>query len=321
MVRASTHDTSRRRPALQGGGWHRLGNALKTTVLLAGLTALALLVGQRLGGTQGLLLAGFFVIVMNFVSFWFSDRIALAIHGAKPVPYEQAPWLHEMVERLAARAGIPKPKVYLLPTATPNAFATGRNPSHAAVAVTAGIVDLLDRRELEGVLAHEIGHVVNRDTLIGTVAATLAGVISYAAQMLFWWGGAMLGGRSDDDEGGLAEVLSNLGLLLVAPLVATLLQLAVSRSREYGADATGARLCGDPDALASALLKMDRGVHMMPYNRAPATSHLFIVNPLSGGGVMALFSTHPPIPERVRRLREMSAAMSARAPRGWQSAY
>jgi heat shock protein HtpX len=315
---SSTYDSpSRGTPALRGGGgWHRLGNALKTTVLLAGLTALVLLIGQRLGGARGLMFAGFFVVVMNFVSFWFSDRIALAMHGAQPLEVHQAPWLHEMVERLAARAGMPKPKVYLLPTMTPNAFATGRSPSHAAVAVTQGIVEILDRRELEGVLAHEIAHVRNRDTLIGTVAATLAGVISYAAQMLFWWGGAMLGGRSDDDEGGgIADALSNLGLLLVAPIAATLLQLAVSRSREYGADATGAQLCGDPDALADALMKMERGVHMMPYDRAPATSHLFIVNPLSGGGIMALFSTHPPIPERVRRLREMSASMGMS---GWR---
>ncbi|WP_338264922.1 zinc metalloprotease HtpX [Corallococcus caeni] len=309
-------------PALKGGGWHRLGNALKTTVLLAGLTALVLVIGQRLGGAQGLAMAGLFAVVMNFGSYWFSDRIALAIHGAQPLAYEQAPWLHEMVERLAARAGMPKPKVYLLPTAQPNAFATGRNPSHAAVAVTAGIVDILDRRELEGVLAHEIGHVRNRDTLIGTVAATLAGIISYAAQMLFWFGGSMLS-RGDDREDGLAGALSNLGLLLVAPIAATLLQLAVSRSREYGADATGAELCGDPEALASALLKMERSAEAIPYDRAPATSHLFIVNPLHRGGVMSLFSTHPPIPERVRRLRDMSARMGqgARGRGGWEYAY
>jgi heat shock protein HtpX len=320
---SAPYASSRGTPVLRGGGgWHRLGNALKTTVLLAGLTALVLLIGQRLGGPQGLLIAGAFVIVMNFGSYWFSDRIALAMHGAQPLPYEEAPWLHHMVERLAARAGMPTPKVYLLPTHTPNAFATGRSPSHAAVAVTAGLVELLDRRELEGVLAHEIAHVRNRDTLIGTVAATLAGVISYAAQMAFFWGGAMLGGRSDDDEGGgLADALSSLGLLLVAPIAATLLQLAVSRSREYGADATGAQLCGDPDALASALMKLERGAQLMPYDRAPATSHLFIVNPLSGGGVMALFSTHPPIPERVRRLRELDAAHGTRAPRGWQRAW
>ncbi|AFE09098.1 M48B family peptidase [Corallococcus coralloides DSM 2259] len=325
MAQRDPHMTTRgpAAPALKGGGWHRLGNALKTTVLLAGLTGLVLVIGQRLGGAQGLMMAGLFAVVMNFGSYWFSDRIALAIHGAQPLSYEQAPWLHEMVERLAARAGMPKPKVYILPTAQPNAFATGRNPSHAAVAVTAGIMDILDRRELEGVLAHEIGHVRNRDTLIGTVAATLAGIISYAAQMLFWFGGSMLS-RSDDDEGGgVAGALSNLGLLLLAPIAATLLQLAVSRSREYGADATGAELCGDPDALASALLKMERGAEAMPYDRAPATSHLFIVNPLHHGGVMSLFSTHPPIPERVRRLREMSARMGqrTRGRGGWEYAY
>ncbi|NRD63094.1 zinc metalloprotease HtpX [Corallococcus exiguus] len=325
MAQRDPHMTTRgpAAPALKGSGWHRLGNALKTTVLLAGLTALVLVIGQRLGGAQGLMMAGLFAVVMNFGSYWFSDRIALAIHGAQPLSYEQAPWLHEMVERLAARAGMPKPKVYLLPTAQPNAFATGRNPSHAAVAVTAGIMDILDRRELEGVLAHEIGHVRNRDTLIGTVAATLAGIISYAAQMLFWFGGSMLSRGDDDRDGGVAGALSNLGLLLVAPIAATLLQLAVSRSREYGADATGAELCGDPDALASALLKMERGAEAMPYDRAPATSHLFIVNPLHHCGVMSLFSTHPPIPERVRRLREMSARMGqgTRGRGGWEYAY
>ncbi|MCY1021511.1 zinc metalloprotease HtpX [Pyxidicoccus sp. MSG2] len=319
MAYSGTHNPSR---GIGGGGWHRLGNALKTTVLLAGLTALVLLLGERLGGAQGLMFAGLFAVVMNFGSYWFSDRIALAIHGAKPLPYESAPWLHQMVERLATRAGMPKPRVYLLPTRSPNAFATGRNPKHAAVAVTAGLMDILDRRELEGVLAHELGHVRNRDTLIGTVAATLAGVISYAAQMLFWFGGSMLS-RSDDDEG-FGGAFASLGLLLVAPIAATLLQLAVSRSREYGADLAGAELCGDPDALADALLKLERGAEAMPYDRAPATSHLFIVNPLHHGGVMKLFSTHPPIPERVRRLRELGARAGgyrARGPGGWEYAY
>ena len=312
---SSTYDTAPRGGApLRGNGWHRLGNTLKTTVLLAGLTALVLLLGQRLGGPRGLAFAGFFVVVMNFVSYWFSDKIALAMHGAQPVSREQAPWLHELVEELAMRAGLPKPKVYLLPTRAPNAFATGRNPKHAAVAVTAGIVELLDRRELRGVLAHELAHVSNRDTLIGTVAATLAGVISYAAQMLFWFGGSMLSRSDDDDRGGLAETLSSLGLLLVAPIAATLLQLAVSRSREYGADATGAQLSGDPSALADALLKLEQGAERMPYDRAPATSHLFIVNPLSGRAVMALFSTHPLISERVRRLRELGG-------RSWQPGF
>ncbi|NOK02581.1 MULTISPECIES: zinc metalloprotease HtpX [Myxococcus] len=327
MALNSSHDTARAgadRPALHGGGgWHRLGNTLKTTVLLAGLTALVLVIGDRLGGPRGLLFAGLFAVVMNFGSYWFSDRIALAIHGAKPLPYEQAPWLHDMVARLASRAGMPKPKVYILPTAAPNAFATGRNPSHAAIAVTAGLMELLDRRELEGVLAHELGHVRNRDTLIGTVAATLAGIISYAAQMLFWFGGSMLSRGDNDERGGLGSAFANLGLLLVAPIAATLLQLAVSRSREYGADQTGAELAGDPDALANALLKLERGAEAIPYDRAPATSHLFIVNPLHHGGVMALFSTHPPIPERVRRLRELGARLGARTGGrgGWEYAY
>jgi heat shock protein HtpX len=297
---------------------HRLSNALKTTVLLAGLTALVLWLGQRLGGPQGLVFAGFFVVVMNFGSYWFSDRIALAMHGAQPLAPSQAPWLHALVEKLAARAGMPTPKIYLLPTRAPNAFATGRDPEHAAVAVTEGLLELLDQRELEGVLAHEIGHVKNRDTLIGTVAATLAGVISYAAQSVFWFGGSLLS-RGDEEEG-LGHALGNLGVLLVAPVAATLLQLAVSRSREYGADATGAALCGDPDALADALLKLERGAERMPYDRAPATSHLFIVNPLSGGAILGLFSTHPPIPERVRRLRDLAATRGVR--RGaWRGAW
>lgn len=306
MKSGSTWDASGRTlpGAPRVGAMHKFGNYLKTAILLAGLTALVLVIGQRLGGATGLAFAAVFVVLMNFGSWWFSDRIALAMHGAREVPREEAPWLHEMVERLSRKANTPKPRVYVIPAATPNAFATGRSPSHAAVAVTSGIVDILDRRELEAVLAHEIGHVINRDTLISTVAATLAGVISYAAQMLFWFGGSLL--RSDDDEGGFADGLANLGVLLVAPITATLLQLAISRSREYGADATGAELCGDPLALASALSKLEQGAAMQPYDRAPATSHLFIVNPLSGGAVMKLFATHPPMTERVSRLRAMA---------------
>jgi len=284
---------------------HPLGNYLKTAVLLAALTALALAVGERLGGPRGMLYAGIFVVIMNFGSWWFSDKIALAVHGARELSYEQAPWLFDMVQRLTQRGGLPMPRLYILPTYTPNAFATGRNPEHAAVAVTQGILELLDRRELEGVLAHELSHVRNRDTLISTVAATLAGVITQAAHMIFWFGGAMMrGDRNDRDEG--ASGFAQLGLLLVAPIAATLLQLAVSRSREYGADESGAMLCGDPDALADALAKLERGTELHPYDRAPATAHLFIVNPLSGGGVMKLFSTHPPLEERIARLRAMS---------------
>jgi heat shock protein HtpX len=294
-------ETGSRRP-----GRHRFGNYLKTAILLAGMTALALVIGERIGGPRGLVAAGFFVAIMNFVSWWFSDRIALAMHGARALEPERLPWLYQMVERLTQRAGLPMPKLYVIDIPTPNAFATGRSPSKAALAVTTGLLELMDRRELEGVLAHELAHVQNRDTLISTVAATLAGVITWTVQSLFWFGGSFLG-RGDDEEheGGVGGALASLGLLLVAPIAATLLQLAISRSREYGADATGATITGDPDALADALLKLQRGVELLPYNRAPATAHLFIVNPLSGGGVMSLFSTHPPIEERVRKLREM----------------
>ncbi len=281
----------------------RLGNYLKTTVLLAGLTALFLAVGQRLGGTQGMLFAGFFVVLMNGVSFWFSDRIALAMHRAQPIGLETLPWLHELVGRLARRAGLPTPRLYVVPTATPNAFATGRDPSHAAVAVTEGILRVLDERELEGVIAHELAHIKNRDTLISTIAATLAGIITQVARMVFWFGGLFLG--RDRDEGG-GGALASLGMLIVAPIAAMLLQLAISRSREYGADASGAAIAGDPHALADALQKLERGAQALPYDEAPATASLFIVNPLSGGSLMGLFSTHPPMRERVRRLRQMA---------------
>jgi heat shock protein HtpX len=243
---------------------------------------------------------------MNFGSYWFSDRIALAMHRAQPLEREPLPWLFDLVAGLAARYRMPMPRLFLIPTAAPNAFATGRSPEHAALAVTAGILELCTQRELAGVLAHELAHVKNRDTLIGTVAATVAGVISYVAQLAFWWGGALLGGRDRDQDrgGGLAQ----LGLLLVAPLVATMLQLAVSRGREYEADATGAATLGDPDALADALGKLEQGVARRPYDRAPATAHLFIVNPLSSRGVMNLFSTHPPLEDRIARLRRMPGA-------------
>ena len=283
---------------------HTLSNYLKTAVLLAGMTALTLWVGRAVGGPRGLAIAAVLAVGMNFLSYWFSDKLALAMHGAQPLPFDAAPWLHEGLHRLSERAGIPTPRLYFVPTHAPNAFATGRNPAHAAVAVTAGLLDSLSQREVMAVLAHELAHVANRDTLISTVAASLAGVISYVAQSLFWFGGAFLGGGRDRDEDG-AGGLAQLGVLLVAPIAATLLQLAISRSREYEADATGAGLLGDPDALADALDRIDRGVQQHPYDRAPATSHLFIANPLSGGAILALFSTHPPMEERIRRLRQM----------------
>lgn len=284
-----------------------LGNVLKTGLLLAALSALALVVGQQLGGTRGLLIAGVFMLAMNFGSYWFSDTLALKMNGARELAPGELPWLHEMVERLSARAGIPKPRVYFMDTPMANAFATGRSPSHAAVAVTRGLVQILDRDEIEGVMAHELGHVKNRDTLISTVAATLSGVISYVAQMSFWFAGSLFG-RGDDDEGGLADLLGTVGLMIVAPLTATLLQLAVSRSREFGADRAGAELCGDPLALARALQKLERGAAVMPNDRSPATAHMFIVNPLSGRALMKLFSTHPSTEDRVEKLEALARA-------------
>lgn len=278
---------------------HRVSNVVKTTVLLAALSALVLAVGQLAGGPRGLLVAGAVVLVMNFGSYWFSDRLALAMNGARPLAPGAAPELEALTAQLAQRAGLPMPRLYVVPTATPNAFATGRNPEHAAVAVTTGLLERLGRRELAGVLAHELSHVKNRDTLIMTVAATLAGVITQVAQWAFWWGGALMGGDRDDDR---PNALATLGLLIVAPLTATLLQLAISRAREFDADASAAALTGDPRGLASALARLEEGNQARHLNRSPATAHLFIVNPLSGGGVLSLFATHPPIEARIERL-------------------
>jgi heat shock protein HtpX len=281
---------------------------VKTGVLLAALTVLLVLIGGALGGQQGMILAFVMAMVMNFGSYWFSDRIVLAMYRAQPVDEAQAPGLYRIVRTLATRAGIPMPRIYLLPDETPNAFATGRNPQHAAVAVTDGIMRIMSEEELEGVLAHELSHVQNRDTLIMAIAATLAGAITYVAHMAQW---AMIfgGGRRDSDEheSGGGGVLGGLLMIVVAPLAATLIQLAVSRSREYQADASGAQMAGQPWGLAKALEKLEMASKMAPMQDAtPATAHLFIVNPLTGGGWTTLFSTHPPIAERVARLRAMS---------------
>jgi heat shock protein HtpX len=290
--------------ALSSSGFtHRAGNLVKTGVLLAALSAVVLVLGQRLGGPQGLVLAGGLVLVMNFVSFWFSDRIALAMNGAVELPRGQLPWLHALVDALAQRARIPSPRVYLVESTTPNAFATGRSPEHAAVAVTTGLLERLDRRELTAVLAHELAHVQNRDTLIMTVAATLAGVITHLAQWAFFWGGSLLGRSDDSEEGGSG--LATLGAVLVAPIAATMLQLAVSRSREFDADATAAQLTGDPEALASALARLEHDNRALPMPNAAAIAHLYIVNPLAGGLVASLFSTHPPVAARIERLLAM----------------
>lgn len=278
----------------------RVSNFLKTTVLLAAMSALTLGVGQLVGGPRGLLWAGALVALMNFGSYWFSDKLALAMNRARPLAPGALPWLEDLTAQLARRAGVPMPKLYLVDSPTPNAFATGRSPEKAAVAVTTGLLELLDRRELTGVLAHELAHVKNRDTLLMTVAGTLAGVITHVVQALFWFGGAFTGRHADDEDG--PGPLATLGLLLVAPLAATLLQLAISRAREYDADATAAAVTGDPEGLASALARLESGNRLIPNDHSPATAHLFIVNPLSGGGLMGLFSTHPPIEERVRKL-------------------
>ena len=285
-------------------------NYAKTAALMAFLIAILAIGGSMWGGLNGMLLFGLIGVVFNFVSYWFSDRIALMAHRAQPVTREEAPEFYEMVERLTRKAGMPMPKLYVIPSMTPNAFATGRNPAHAAVAVTQGIVQLLDKRELEGVLAHELSHVRNRDILIATIAAAVAGLIASIGHAIQW--GAMFGGfRRSNDEGG-SSVFEMLAWAILAPIMAMIVQLAVSRSREYGADASGAELLGDPEPLAQALLKLEQGNEAIPYQfGGPATAHLFIVHPFGGAGgkVMNLLSTHPPIEERVRRLREMRPGM------------
>ena len=292
-------------PLVAGSG----RNYAKTAMLMAFLIALLAIGGNLAGGYQGMLLFGGLGVIFNFVSYWFSDKIALMANRAKPVSREELPQVYEIVERLTRKASLPMPRIYVIPSETPNAFATGRNPSHAAVAVTEGILRLLDARQLEGVLAHELSHVANRDILIATIAAAVAGLISTLGYVVRW--GALLGGgRRDDERGGSA--IEMLAWAILAPLLALVIQLAVSRSREYGADASGAALVGDPEPLAEALLALESGNQQIPYRfGGPATAHLFIVNPLSGvaGKMMSLFSTHPPIEERVRRLREMRRGM------------
>jgi len=276
-----------------------MGNTLKTTFLLAVLTVLFVLVGKAIGGQSGMVFAFGLAIVMNVGSYWFSDKIVLRMYGAREVTEAEEPRLHGMVRRLATAAGTPMPKVCIIPQESPNAFATGRNPAHAAVAVTEGIVRILSPDELEGVLAHEMAHVKNRDILIGTVAATLAGAIMMMANMAKF-AAIFGGGGRDDREGGGG--LSLLAMAIVAPLGAMLVQMAVSRSREYLADETGARFCGRPEALARALEKISGWSRQVPMDASPATAHMFILSPLSGGGLMSLFSTHPPVEKRIERL-------------------
>jgi heat shock protein HtpX len=282
-------------------------NMLKTTVLLAALTGLLVLIGDFFGGTGGMIIAFLFAVIINFGSYWYSDKIVLKMYGAKEVTPAESPNLHRIVDGLAMKAGLPKPKVYIVESGMPNAFATGRDPKHAAVAVTTGILNLLSHEEIEGVLAHELAHVMNRDTLISAVAATLAGVVTMLASMAQW--AAIFGGfgSRDDDNGGIIGLIA---MAIVAPIAATLIQLAISRSREYTADSEGARICKKPWALADALQKLEYGnsnykPSISDVQAKESSAHMFIVNPLKGGAIQSLFSTHPVTEERVKRLRAM----------------
>lgn len=279
-------------------------NSFRTVLLLGLLTGIVMGIGQLFGGSQGLVIAFFFAAVMNFGSYWFSDKIVLAMYRARPVTEAEAPELHNIVHNLALRAQLPMPRVCIMPSEAPNAFATGRDPEHAVVAVTDGILRIMNREELEGVLAHELSHVKNRDILIGSIAATLAGVIMMLANMARW-AAFFGGGRDSDDEGG-GGVLGLILMSIMAPIAAMLIQMAISRSREFLADSTGARIAGNPRGLASALEKLGRASQIVPMEARPETAHMFIVNPLSGGSFINLFSTHPPIEERIARLRSMS---------------
>ena len=287
-------------------------NGFRTTILLAALTALVVWIGQMLGGSQGAVIALVMAGAMNFFSYWFSDKIVLKMYGAQEITGNEDPELFGIVRELTVRAGLPMPRVYMIPEETPNAFATGRNPEHAAVAVTQGIRRILNKRELAGVLGHELSHVKHRDILISSIAATLAGAISYLAYMAQW--AAIFGGGSRDREEGGSNIFGLLFMIIVAPLAAMLIQMAVSRSREYMADEGGAKVSGDPLALASALRKLQMGAENIPLQvsdaTANSTAHMFIVNPLSGGGIANLFSTHPAMEERIARLEAMAKDLS-----------
>ena len=274
-----------------------MNNGLKTALLLGALSGLLLLIGEMLGGSSGIMTAFVFAALMNFGSYWFSDKIVLRMYRAQEVPPSHP--LYQITQRLVQRASLPMPKVYVIPDPSPNAFATGRNPSHAAVAATEGILRTLSEHELEGVIAHELAHIQNRDILTSSIAATLAAAIMMVARMAMFFGG----GR---DERGGSNPIALLGMMILAPLAAMLIQAAISRSREFGADATGATIAGTPYGLADALRKIDAVAKRVPLDANPATAHMFIVKPFSGGGLMSLFSTHPPTEARIRALLEGS---------------
>lgn len=278
-------------------------NTFKTTLLLGGLTLLLVFGGMALGGQEGMILAFLFAVAMNFGAYFFSDKMVLSMYKAREIEEHDAPELFQIVRELSRRAEIPMPKVYVIPSEQPNAFATGRNPEHAAVAVTDGIVRMLDHDELAGVLAHEISHVKNRDILIGTIAATVAGAISMLANMA-QWGMLFGGGRRDHNNGNPIVMIL---MMILAPIAAMLVQMAISRTREFKADHTGALLMGSPEPLANALMKLERSAQRIPMHAEPATAHMFIVNPLTGKGMMALFSTHPPTEKRVEALMALKS--------------
>ncbi len=278
-----------------------MGNQIRTTILLAVMTALILWIGLLFGGQQGMIIALFLAAGMNFFSYWYSDKIVLKMYRAQAITPQQAPEIYEMVQELSRRAGLPMPKVFVIPQQAPNAFATGRNPEHAVVAVTEGLINIMDREEVMGVLAHEMAHVKNRDILIGSMAATLAGAIMILANMARWF--AIFGGGSRDDNEGGGGIIGLIAMSILAPFAAIIIQMAISRSREYLADATGAGFAGHPEGLARALEKLGQYSKRLPMNANPSTAHMFIVNPLSGRSMMSLFSTHPPLEQRIARLR------------------
>ena len=278
-------------------------NTIKTALLLGALTGLLMLIGGLFGGQQGVVIAFIFAMVMNFGSYWFSDKLVLRMYKARPVSESEAPELHAMVKNLALKASLPMPHVYIIPGDTPNAFATGRDEHHAVVAVTEGILRILDRDELEGVISHELTHIKNRDMLIGSIAATLAGTIVMLAHMAQW--AAIFGGASRDDEEGGGGIIGLILMAVLAPIAAAIIQMAISRSREYLADTGGAKISGKPYDLAGALEKLSRASREIPMEANPSTAHMFIVNPLTRRSLMNLFSTHPPIEERIARLRSM----------------
>ncbi|MCL5289476.1 MAG: zinc metalloprotease HtpX [Bacillota bacterium] len=279
-------------------------NTLKAWLLMGALSILLVMMGNAIGGSSGAMIFFLIAMGMNFFGYFYSDKLAIKMTGSYPVSEAEAPELYEMVRRLSQRAGLPMPKVYIQPSDQPNAFATGRNPENSAVAVTEGILRILNPQELGGVLAHELAHIKNRDVLVGTIAAALAGAISMMGNALQW--GALFGmGRSDNEEEGGGGMLGGLVMAIIFPIAAMIIQMAISRSREYMADATGAQIAGSPDGLSNALLKLESAAHRVPMTVNPATSHLFIINPLSGASLARMFSTHPPIEDRVQRLRSM----------------